>query len=169
MKWQDYWTSYPAQFGKTEFARQIKYTVGGQPVPDSELRASVALICAALELAANDKVLDLCCGNGLVTSQIATQCGDVLGVDFSTTLIGVARDAHSRPNITYLCKDAIEFLYSPEASGRQFSKILMNGSLQYLKKRDLPLLISRHVQRLVGFGDHPPDEYSRSQAQIGLL
>ena len=141
MKWRDYWTSYPAQFGKGEFARQVKYTVGGQPVPDSEIRASADLVCANLELEFNDTVLDLCCGNGLMTSHLAAQCRDVLGVDFSSTLIGVARDAHSGPNITYLCEDVIEFLHSPEASGLQFSKILMNGGLQYFKSKDLPLLI----------------------------
>jgi cyclopropane fatty-acyl-phospholipid synthase-like methyltransferase len=141
MKWRDYWTSYPAQFGKGEFARQVKYTVGGQPVPDSELRASAALVCANLELASSDTVLDLCCGNGLVTSHLAARCRDVLGVDFSSTLIGVASDAHSGPNITYLCKDVIEFLHSPEAFGRRFSKILMNGGLQYFNSKDLPLLL----------------------------
>lgn len=141
MKWRDYWTSYPAQFGKTEFARQVKYTVAGQPVPDSEIRASVALVCANLELASNDTVLDLCCGNGLVTSYLATRCRSVLGVDFSYALIGVASEAHSGPNITYICKDATEFLHSPEASGRRFSKILMNGGLQYFDPKDLPSLL----------------------------
>ena len=65
----------------------------------------------------------------------------MLGVDFSCTLIGVASDAHSGPHITYLCKHVIEFLHSPEAFRRQFSKILMNGGLQYFNSNDLPLLL----------------------------
>jgi cyclopropane fatty-acyl-phospholipid synthase-like methyltransferase len=142
MKWQEYWTAYPAQFGSREFARQVRYTVGGEPVPDSEIRASVALVCANLELTMDDTVLDLCCGNGLVTGHLAKQCREVLGVDFSSTLISVARGAHSGPNITYTCKGVIEFLRSPELFGRKFSRILMNSGLQYFELKDLPFLIS---------------------------
>jgi cyclopropane fatty-acyl-phospholipid synthase-like methyltransferase len=142
MKWREYWTTYPRQFARTEFARQVKYTVGGKPVPEAELQASIALIRTRLEVGSSDTVLDLCCGNGLVTSELAKICGEVLGVDFSPTLIDVARDAHTAPNTTYVCQGASEFLTTPETTGRRFSKILMNGGLQYFKVGDLPVLIN---------------------------
>jgi cyclopropane fatty-acyl-phospholipid synthase-like methyltransferase len=141
MNWKAYWTSYPKRFGKTEYLRQVKNTVGGQPVPDSTIRESIATICSHLELESDDTLLDLCCGNGLITREFSKKCRSVVGVDFSKPLIEIASMAHCASNISYLRMNVLDFSGSHHTPPGKFPKIVMIAGLQYFKATEFPLLM----------------------------
>lgn len=144
MDWKSYWEMFPKKFDRADLLRQAQYTVNGKPLEDAHIFAFVQKIINSLNLGASDKVLDLCCGNGLVTCQLARHCHSITGVDYSRTLIDIARDISPGPNVTYMHCDAISYLSSsPDAA---FDKIVMNGAMQYFSKSDgtrLILLASR--------------------------
>ncbi len=141
MNWEKYWNSYPTRFAETEYLQQVKNTVAGQPVPFSRVLESIATICSRLELKPDDTLLDLCCGNGLISNALAGKCGSIVGVDFSQPLIRVANKAHYQSNVTYLCMNALGFPGKHQTVPAAFSKILMNGGLQHFKPRELPQVL----------------------------
>ena len=53
-------------------------------------------------------LLDLCCGNGLVTKVLAENVKKVIGIDFSKELIKVAKEANHAENISYISQDVLE-------------------------------------------------------------
>src|SRR5262249_17769885 len=92
--WQGYWNEAPKQYGETEFLKQVDKTVGGEPVSDAVVNDIVSSIVEKLSIGTEDRVLDLCCGNGLLSSSVSRQCAEVVGVDVSAVLIALARKYH---------------------------------------------------------------------------
>ena len=74
---------------------------------DTNLDEAINYIVRRLELTKDDVVLDVCCGNGLLTKRIATHCKLVSGVDFSEILINTANSLSSADNLRYYLSDAL--------------------------------------------------------------
>lgn len=106
----------------------LKAQVGWWPDHDIDLIAED--IIGWLDLQEVDNVLDVGCGNGLVTNIVATKCREVHGVDFSQNLIQTAKREKSAHNIQYYLADALTIgeLF-PEG---YFDKCFCYGLLQYL-------------------------------------
>ena len=69
---------------------------------------------ASLALPIDARVLDLCCGTGALTRELAraAQDGHVFGIDFSENMLAVAR-THDKPrNITYERADALSLPFA---------------------------------------------------------
>lgn len=127
--WKRYWNTAPAAWGEHEYLRQVGKTVHGRPVPEESLDRMVADVVDRLDLGPGDRLLDLCCGNGLLTARFAAVCAHVTGVDYSAPLIDVARRRFARPNLEYVHADAAAL--PPEVAGRPFSKVCMYEALQH--------------------------------------
>jgi SAM-dependent methyltransferase len=115
---------------------QVGHTLGGKPISPAQFDAMVGQIEAALDLKPDDLLLDMCCGNGLITSRLAPKVRAVVGVDLSAPLLDVARRAHSADNIDYVERDAREIGSVMRDGGRRFSKVLMFAALQHFDPRD---------------------------------
>lgn len=98
-------------------------------------------ILQKLKINGEDIVLDLCCGNGLITKIIAENCNEVHGVDFSEILINTAKEKGSAPNICYYVENTlnIDKLF-PE---NFFDKAYCYAAFQYINPRDARKLIER--------------------------
>jgi ubiquinone/menaquinone biosynthesis C-methylase UbiE len=72
-----------------------------------QINLIVANIVNILKITQNDIVLDLGCGNGLITRQIANYCKEIHGVDFSKILIETARKKFDATNIHYYLEDVL--------------------------------------------------------------
>lgn len=77
-----------------------------------------------------DSVLDLGCGNGFLTSDIAAKAKRVTAVDFNKANIDFARRNFSRDNIEYICADATQF-----SSGERFDAVTLSNVLEHLEDR----------------------------------
>ncbi|WP_133152758.1 class I SAM-dependent methyltransferase, partial [Vibrio sp. 10N.261.52.A1] len=82
--------------------KQVGKTVNGVEVEQSQINLIVDTICSELNLNEQSRVVDLCCGNGLLTVEVARHCNSVIGVDYSINLINVASHVNSGDNITYI-------------------------------------------------------------------
>ena len=80
--------------------------------------------------------LDLCCGTGRMTMELAKRGYDMTGVDYSTEMLGVARDAAAEAglDILWLCQDMREF----ELYGTVELCVCLLDSINHLtERRDL--------------------------------
>jgi ubiquinone/menaquinone biosynthesis C-methylase UbiE len=86
-----------------------------------------------LKISPNDEVLDLCCGNGLITRRIASRVRHVTGVDYSRILLSQASAISSAGNIEYLEGDAraIGDLFAANT----FDKVYVSAAFQYFDQQ----------------------------------
>jgi SAM-dependent methyltransferase len=140
--WKSVWNHWPSKFGSTEYLRQVGKTTNGKPITEEQIDLFVAELVRKLRLEPSDILLDLCCGNGLLTSRLAAHCQRVVGIDFSTTLLNVARQSQIRENIDYHLGSVLEMdeIQLPSVT---FTKVLMNEALQYFTPADLTRLLIR--------------------------
>ena len=101
-----------------------------------------------LSLSEDDVVLDLCCGNGVVTRRLSPFVAHVHAIDFSSPFIANARQFCSAPNITYYCHDvtSLQSLALGEAP-RHVTKALVYDALSYFDRPALGRLLQEVGQR----------------------
>lgn len=80
---------------------------------------------------AGERVLDLGCGTGHLTAQIAEKGAQVIGLDKSESMIETARAAY--PNIEFMVGDAADFAFDqPFDAGRIFDAVFSNAALHWV-------------------------------------
>lgn len=139
---QEYWVQKPKMVGETDFLAQVGKTVNRQPISDEQFRTIVSDIIAHLDLTKTDVVLDLCCGNGLITTEIAKSCEKVIGIDFSRPLIEIAKRYHCPENVEYLCMSALDLDEGFITQAPRFNKVLMYEALQHFEREDLTKILT---------------------------
>ncbi len=91
--------------------------------------ASSSAVISLLKIGPNDRVLDLGCGTGRLTYAVAQCAREVVGLDFSPTVLEVAQDLRSGVNITYQEAD-LNTVDPTQLVG--FDKVFAFGALMYL-------------------------------------
>src|SRR5271154_6395642 len=91
-----------------------------------------------LDLKGNERVLDIGCGNGKNTSEIAARVaeGSVVGVDFSSNMVAFASSQYgeSHPNLKFQVADA---RYLPFAA--EFDLVVSFNALHWVPEQELAL------------------------------
>ena len=130
--WYKFWQKYRIIEinDENDLLFQAGKTVHQKPISKKEFNLYIQNIKNKLSLNEKDILLDLGCGNGLVTFALSKYVNKVIGVDFSNTLIANAKEYKFRDNIDYieaniLDKKILEFDY-------EYNKILISAVLQYI-------------------------------------
>ena len=118
--WKNHFDSMSRQFDGSLF-KQVGKTINGQEVSEHHVNVIFEKIAKVLRLNAKDSVVDLCCGNGLITRQLAPFVKEVVGVDFSSGLIDSAEKYNSFNNIKFNDKEVVGLYFCPIT---EVSKIL---------------------------------------------
>jgi cyclopropane fatty-acyl-phospholipid synthase-like methyltransferase len=139
--WKSFWDRFPNKFARNEFLKQTGKTLHGQPISSEQLNTLVSDVVQKLKLQDIDRVMDLCCGNGLITSAIAKKCQLVIGVDFSNPLIKIAREFHSAANVSWFCMSVLDMTPENIQQSTPFTKIYMYEALQHFQQEQLAQLI----------------------------
>lgn len=105
----------------------------------------MALLVRELQLGPDDVVADLGCGTGRVASLIAPYVAEVVALDYSETVLGVARERRGLANIEYRHAD----LNVLDTATLPVTKAYAVGALFYLDSHDV---VRRVVRGLVGRG-----------------
>lgn len=150
--WRAFWRSYRAETAHCEadLFVQVGKTIEKKPIPPAVFEAMVRQVVEGLELTADDFLVDLCCGNGLVTHALAHGVDAIVAIDFAEHLIDTARRFKSAPNIRYVVSDVETALR--EALPRPPGKVLMNDSLGYFT----PESFGRVLDTLAGLAPGRP-------------
>lgn len=125
MNWRKFWDSN---------ADKNASDVIGQ-VQRKDMKSTVLTvnhIVRVLNVKPSDAILDVCCGNGIITQQIAKKCDSIVGVDQSEMLLNVAKRDYKDMNCLYLNCSALEM--SDFVKSHSFDKIYLQFSFQYFDK-----------------------------------
>lgn len=92
-------------------------------------------ILSELDLRGDEVVLDVGCGDGTITAQLAdcVPCGRVVGIDQSVGMLEVAQ-SHARENLSFLLLDVTQALFESD-----FDLIFSNAALHWVKDHSVLL------------------------------
>jgi SAM-dependent methyltransferase len=140
--WQAWWNEVPAQMPDTDFYHHVGRTVGGRATGEKDLITTSNAIISALQLVGNEIILDLCCGNGLLSKKLAAHCAKLIGVDYSVSLINIARRFNNGSNIYYVVSDVVRI--GPGVIGLpQVEAAYLASAFQYFDVTAASELLSR--------------------------
>jgi SAM-dependent methyltransferase len=160
--WLKYWEHNPKKFKETDFLQQVGKTVKGIPIRDDQLEQLIQQLRDELEIKPSDIVLDLCCGNGLITHKVASLCNSIIGVDYSKPLIKVAQKYHQPANAIYIRASVLDLTPDMFVTEKSFTKVYMYGALQHFSEEDLASILrviqSVSVDTFVAYFGSVPDK-----------
>jgi len=137
-----FYKEHPKTCRPDDFWGQVKRTVNGKPVSQDQIDMIVDAVVAGLELDQNDILLDLCCGNGALSTLLFKHCRGGLGVDFSEYLVSIANRYFANPPAeTYVIQDIVEFCENPLTPHR-FSKMVCYVSFSFIETHRAEALLS---------------------------
>jgi hypothetical protein len=145
MDWKDFWDNYRNIDGEVIPNRysQVGKTVNKQPISKEVFNAMINDIALNLDLQEDDELMELCCGNGLLTEPLSRCVNKIFAFDFTEKLINVAKECNQFDNIVYEVGDAKDDLTSIFSRNITQSKFLMNDSLGYFTIEELTRIINQ--------------------------
>jgi hypothetical protein len=137
--WRKFWNEFPTTIGELDFLAQVGHTISGKPYDAAQFAAMISSIKSALALGADSSLLDVCCGNGVITRELAVACRNIVAVDFSEALVGIACRYNGAPNLTYRVMNALEL--ETAHLDDSFDRFSMYAALQHFQSDDLDKLL----------------------------
>jgi ubiquinone/menaquinone biosynthesis C-methylase UbiE len=107
---------------------QVGRTLNKVPISGELFKKLLKKIEENLEIGREDVVLDLCCGNGLITNYLAPKCKFIVGVDFTEKLIDEMNKGKKSDNIIGIVNDITTMKFKDNS----FDKILFYFSIQHI-------------------------------------
>ncbi len=129
--WKEYWINHARATVSDPLQRQVLRTINKQPISDEEFQVILKDIEEKIKINGGDEVLDLCCGNGLITTYLAPKCKRITGVDFAQDL-PLQIDLVKYPNISIIIEDIRKVQFEHET----FDKIIIYAGIQYLSPKE---------------------------------
>ncbi|MBW8072538.1 MAG: methyltransferase domain-containing protein [Ferrovum sp.] len=130
-----------------DFLRQIRRTVHDEPISDMQLHMIMEAIRNGLQLQPDDALIELACGNGLLSVQLFDACRSYLGTDISDYLISVAKKHFERlPNHRFEVQSGIECV-NRESQPEYFTRALCYAGFQYFGDQDILHILTTLYKR----------------------
>src|SRR5262249_8095392 len=102
----------------------------GLPFSDDEMREWLDHTAARIQSLRPERVLEIGCGTGMILFQIAPQCVQYTGLDFSETTLGHLHEQVASRGLSHVklsCRAAHEL---DELEGEQFDTVIINSVAQ---------------------------------------
>ena len=141
MDWKDRFNRHAQQFTETDFLQHVSKTVNGQVITAEQFDAIIDSIARSLEIQPGARLLDLCCGNGVVTRRLATHFHSVDAIDFSESLIKIANKHNNQPSIAYHLGSIFDLGEILQSSPSVYESICMYEALQCFSKDELTAIL----------------------------
>ena len=125
----------PQQFAETDFWKQVRRTINGSPVSEEQIRIIYNHIVKRLKLSRDDKLIDIGCGNGALSSLFRNDVAKIFGIDPSRYLIYIAKKYFADKNIDFEVRDSSSAHEIDDFES--FNKILMYGVSSFLEDDEL--------------------------------
>lgn len=146
MNWQQFWQ----QQGEQSHPLEQVGRKGGQLVQEDEfLKTYAAYVAGKIDLNKNDVLLDVCCGNGVLTHYLAPYCKQIVGVDFSEQHIAYAKQHYEDNNLSFYCGNALELNGIAQLKRYSFTKSTLCFSFQYFESVPSGLLVLEQMINLL--------------------
>jgi cyclopropane fatty-acyl-phospholipid synthase-like methyltransferase len=141
MNWHKFWQDYRPikSFNNEDFLYQIGKTVNGIPISNKVFFTIIEDIKSNLDLNINDNLLDLCCGNGILTKNISNYVNRIIAIDFSEMFIRNAVQYNKTSNIEYFATDVLKI--DKLVINTKFSKVLIYDALASFTPETVKILL----------------------------
>jgi cyclopropane fatty-acyl-phospholipid synthase-like methyltransferase len=121
---------------------QVGFTVKSKPISKNQFQIIIESINKELQMNEDDVLLDLCCGNGIITYSFSHLVKEIVGIDVSKPYIENANRFKKANNVTYLLGDVTDSInLSYLIKKKDFNKIILYGSLAYFAPKDLETVL----------------------------
>jgi cyclopropane fatty-acyl-phospholipid synthase-like methyltransferase len=144
-KWANFFQSYrdiPIK-DDNDLLYQVALTVGGKPISNKIFNCIIVDIENNLKLNHSDYLLDLCCGNGVITYEIGRKVYRIIGLDSSKLYIENAKAYKITSSIEYIEMDIINIDKISRIGAQKFNKVLFYGSIAYFTKQELKIILGK--------------------------
>lgn len=125
MDWKEYWNR-PGISALDAF-KQVGRTFQQKNYSETTVEILVNRLATLLRPSPDQALLELACGNGMITSRLAPLFQRVTAVDFSQELLAVARNQFAGHNIEYVYADATDLAFVQD----HYDSVLVNFAFQY--------------------------------------
>lgn len=140
-RWKAFWEKQGSQFKGKNKNLGVQRSRSGVPSSLEEDAKLMSHIYSMINLKASDDVLELFCGNGLITIPLSKKCKSVLAVDFSENLID---EIHSLrlENVETVMENVMKLDYS----SRRFDIVIAYAGIQYLSEQEVAQLMTKIIE-----------------------
>lgn len=139
INWETFWSNYRNVESNQEedLFFQVGKTINKEPISNDVFIEMIQNLESTLQLKSTDVLLEMCCGNGLLTKPLSAICKNVYAFDFTPHLIETAKKFKISNNIVYKAGDAKSDFFSLFDFQKLPNKYLMNDSLGYFTPYEL--------------------------------
>lgn len=151
-KWFEFYKNYRniRINSENDLLFQVGKTVSSKAIDGNQFNIIIEEIIKELQITSEDNILDLCCGNGLLTKYIAKNAGFILGVDFSDTMLINANKYNAGDNIEYLLHDVKKInALTKIIKSKRINKVIIYDALACFGKQELIDILESLNQSLV--------------------
>ncbi len=139
MNWKNFWNKKSLEKNAQQQVGRVK---NGKVLPNKILNVIAEDIKQKINLKASDTLLDVCCGNGILSVELARHCKQLTAIDFSDLLITQAKKNQAKNNIHFMQGDALNLDINT-----QFDKIVLYFSFQYFDTYDKGFLVIKNLKK----------------------
>jgi len=139
------------------FLIQVGKTYLGKTITEREFKLIIISIIEALNIGDKNEVLDLGCGNGLITNEIAEYAKDIIGFDLNEDMLTVANKHHKKDNIEYVLSNIMDIDFT-QYNAEKFYMYEVLQNLEYNMLRKLLQKISNQKESFTLFLASIPDQ-----------
>lgn len=152
INWKEFWAEYRRieSIDEKDLFFQVGKTINKKIIPEVIFKEMIQDIIDKLVLSDTDVLLELCCGNGLLTLPLAQATQKVYAFDFTLHLIDAATRFKQAENIVYNIGDATTNFFECFKFDQYPNKYLMNDSLAYFT----PLELDKIIERLLAYSQN---------------
>lgn len=153
INWQSFWNEYRnvETEQESDLFFQVGKTINKIPVTDVIFTMMIEDIVKSLNLTRNDILLELCCGNGLLTFPLSNFSKLVYAFDFTKQMIDNAKKFKQKENIIYEVGDAKSNFFKLFRLEEIPNKFLINDSLAYFNLDELREIVATIVKKSKNF------------------
>lgn len=147
----NYWKKYyedRTNVSNSDPQKNIGRTKGGVSIDNQSWKRTIEYIQNILGLNNQDKLLELCCGNGLIIGELSKICSESTAVDFSTALIDEFKSSAWSDGINIICED----VNSIDLPINFYDKIILYFSIQHFTEKETILIIEKCLNSLKAEG-----------------
>lgn len=137
-KWTQFWESQGRNSLNEDLQSQVKRTFAKEAISSEKWAQTLSYIDEQINPLQTDTMLDLCCGNGLLTEFFSKKVKSVTAVDVSQDFVDSLESKHL-PNVTTLQEDALKTSF-PENS---FDIVVVYAAIQYFSESETIVLLEK--------------------------
>jgi len=136
--WVDFWNRYAKNSKEKDSHSQVLRTLNKKPIDSGLWRFTLDTIDASIEPNAKDALLDLCCGNGMISKYFSSKVDNIVSVDVSKDLIEKI-DTNKYDNINAFDADIRDLSFKKSS----FDKVIIYAGIQYLTHQEVIKLLEK--------------------------